>query len=171
MWAFIIIVITIRTRTQVWGSDTSFGGQRLWPSYCWFPKSGPSGLHQVLDREECVWVRSQSTQGAVSSVSLPTTSPTIWSFFTLGKYWSSHSSNSSRCQQSTHLARCILWEEGDAEESLGSPSDPSFSPVSWSISGKYLAGALEKMVNIWQVNGKSHINTSKLLKELFLLTF
>uniref|UniRef100_A0A5F8AAF3 HECT-type E3 ubiquitin transferase n=1 Tax=Macaca mulatta TaxID=9544 RepID=A0A5F8AAF3_MACMU len=43
--------------------------------------------------------------------------------------------------------------EGDAEESLGSPSDPSFSPVSWSISGKYLAGALEKMVNIWQVNG------------------
>ena len=26
------------------------------------------------------------------------------------------SSNSSRCQQSTHLARCILWEEGDAEE-------------------------------------------------------
>ncbi|KAK2499134.1 hypothetical protein MC885_001338, partial [Smutsia gigantea] len=43
--------------------------------------------------------------------------------------------------------------EGDAEESLGSPSDPSFSPVSWSISGKYLAGALEKMVTIWQVNG------------------
>lgn len=43
--------------------------------------------------------------------------------------------------------------EGDIEESLGSPSDPSFSPVSWSISGKYLAGALEKMVNIWQVNG------------------
>uniref|UniRef100_H0V6J8 HECT-type E3 ubiquitin transferase n=1 Tax=Cavia porcellus TaxID=10141 RepID=H0V6J8_CAVPO len=43
--------------------------------------------------------------------------------------------------------------EGDAEDSLGSPSDPSFSPVSWSISGKYLAGALEKMVNIWQVNG------------------
>ncbi|XP_036123353.1 probable E3 ubiquitin-protein ligase HERC1 isoform X14 [Molossus molossus] len=43
--------------------------------------------------------------------------------------------------------------EGDAEESLGSPSDPSFLPVTWSISGKYLAGALEKMVNIWQVNG------------------
>ena len=65
----------------------------------------------------------------------------------------------------------LYSREGDAEESLGSPSDPSFSPVSWSISGKYLAGALEKMVNIWQVNGKSHINTSKLLKELFLLTF
>lgn len=48
-----------------------------------------------------------------------------------------------------------------------SPSDPSFSPVSWSISGKYLAGALEKMVNIWQVNGKSHVNNSKLLKVLF----
>lgn len=52
----------------------------------------------------------------------------------------------------THL---LHFREGDAEESLGSPSDPSFSPVSWSISGKYLAGALEKMVNIWQVNGKS----------------
>lgn len=63
---------------------------------------------------------------------------------------------------------CLLYfREGDAEESLGSPSDPSFSPVSWSISGKYLAGALEKMVNIWQVNGKSHANTSKLLKVLF----
>ena len=49
----------------------------------------------------------------------------------------------------------LHFREGDAEESLGSPSDPSFSPVSWSISGKYLAGALEKMVNIWQVNGKS----------------
>jgi len=49
---------------------------------------------------------------------------------------------------------CLSYSrEGDAEESLGSPSDPSFSPVSWSISGKYLAGALEKMVNIWQVNG------------------
>lgn len=61
----------------------------------------------------------------------------------------------------------LYSREGDAEESLGSPSDPSFSPVSWSISGKYLAGALEKMVNIWQVNGESHINTSKLLKVLF----
>ena len=65
----------------------------------------------------------------------------------------------------------LYSREGDAEESLGSPSDPSFSPVSWSISGKYLAGALEKMVNIWQVNRKRHINTSKLLKVLFLLAF
>lgn len=65
----------------------------------------------------------------------------------------------------------LYSREGDAEESLGSPSDPSFSPVSWSISGKYLAGALEKMVNIWQVNGKRHIKTSKLLKVLFLLAF
>ncbi|XP_060031692.1 probable E3 ubiquitin-protein ligase HERC1 [Erinaceus europaeus] len=55
--------------------------------------------------------------------------------------------------------------EGDAEESLGSPSDPSFSPVSWSVSGKYLAGALEKMVNIWQVNGKSHVITNNQLKD------
>ncbi|EMP26120.1 Putative E3 ubiquitin-protein ligase HERC1 [Chelonia mydas] len=43
--------------------------------------------------------------------------------------------------------------EGDSEESLGSPSDPSLSLICWSISGKYLAGALEKTVNIWQVNG------------------
>jgi hypothetical protein len=63
---------------------------------------------------------------------------------------------------------CLLhYREGDAEESLGSPSDPSFSPVSWSISGKYLAGALEKMVNIWQVNGKTLVKTNKLLKVLF----
>ncbi|MGH0120210.1 UNVERIFIED_CONTAM: hypothetical protein FKN15_006371 [Acipenser sinensis] len=31
--------------------------------------------------------------------------------------------------------------------------DPSLSPVCWSVSGKYLAAAMEKMVNIWQVNG------------------
>lgn len=43
--------------------------------------------------------------------------------------------------------------EGDSEESLGSPSDLSLSLICWSISGKYLAGATEKMVNIWQVNG------------------
>lgn len=51
---------------------------------------------------------------------------------------------------------CIIFfycREGDSEESLGSPSDLSLSLVCWSISGKYLAGATEKMVNIWQVNG------------------
>ncbi|XP_025019967.1 probable E3 ubiquitin-protein ligase HERC1 isoform X1 [Python bivittatus] len=49
---------------------------------------------------------------------------------------------------------CVFSKlEGEAEENLGSPSDPSFSLACWSISGKYLAGALEKMVNIWQVNG------------------
>lgn len=45
------------------------------------------------------------------------------------------------------------YREGDSEESLGSPSDLSLSLVCWSISGKYLSGATEKMVNIWQVNG------------------
>jgi len=45
------------------------------------------------------------------------------------------------------------YREGDSEESLGSPSDLSLSLICWSISGKYLAGATEKMVNIWQVNG------------------
>ncbi|KAL7980305.1 hypothetical protein Chor_014634 [Crotalus horridus] len=49
---------------------------------------------------------------------------------------------------------CVFSKlEGDAEENLGSPSDPGSSLACWSISGKYLAGALEKMVNIWQVNG------------------
>uniref|UniRef100_A0A7M4EPI1 HECT-type E3 ubiquitin transferase n=1 Tax=Crocodylus porosus TaxID=8502 RepID=A0A7M4EPI1_CROPO len=43
--------------------------------------------------------------------------------------------------------------ENDSEDSLGSPTDSGLSLVCWSISGKYLAGALEKMVNIWQVNG------------------
>ncbi|KAJ7311304.1 hypothetical protein JRQ81_006920 [Phrynocephalus forsythii] len=43
--------------------------------------------------------------------------------------------------------------ESDAEENLGSPSDPSLSLACWSVSGKYLAGALEKTVNVWQVNG------------------
>lgn len=47
----------------------------------------------------------------------------------------------------------FYYREGDSEESLGSPSDLSLSLVCWSISGKYLAGATEKMVNIWQVNG------------------
>uniref|UniRef100_A0A8D2LRJ6 HECT-type E3 ubiquitin transferase n=1 Tax=Varanus komodoensis TaxID=61221 RepID=A0A8D2LRJ6_VARKO len=49
---------------------------------------------------------------------------------------------------------CIFSKlEGEAEENLGSPSDPSLSLACWSVSGKYLAGALEKMVNVWQVNG------------------
>ncbi|KAG8440199.1 hypothetical protein GDO86_006116 [Hymenochirus boettgeri] len=38
--------------------------------------------------------------------------------------------------------------EGAAEE-----TDPSLSLVCWSVSGRYLAGGLEKTVNIWQVNG------------------
>ncbi|MEQ2186429.1 hypothetical protein GOODEAATRI_028317, partial [Goodea atripinnis] len=37
--------------------------------------------------------------------------------------------------------------------SLGSPSDPCLSPLAWSVAGKNLASAMEKMVNIWQVNG------------------
>ncbi|MEQ2204788.1 putative E3 ubiquitin-protein ligase herc1, partial [Xenoophorus captivus] len=36
---------------------------------------------------------------------------------------------------------------------LGSPSDPCLSPLAWSVAGKNLASAMEKMVNIWQVNG------------------
>lgn len=51
----------------------------------------------------------------------------------------------------------LLLSNGSLEDggtSMGSPSDPSLSPLSWSVTGKYLASAMEKMVNIWQVNGK-----------------
>ncbi|XP_038640315.1 probable E3 ubiquitin-protein ligase HERC1 isoform X8 [Scyliorhinus canicula] len=37
--------------------------------------------------------------------------------------------------------------------SLGSPCDPNLSLICWSVSGKYIAAALEKVVNIWQVTG------------------
>uniref|UniRef100_A0A8C4TJ25 HECT-type E3 ubiquitin transferase n=1 Tax=Erpetoichthys calabaricus TaxID=27687 RepID=A0A8C4TJ25_ERPCA len=36
---------------------------------------------------------------------------------------------------------------------LGSPTDSILPSVYWSVSGKYIATALEKIVNIWQVNG------------------
>ncbi|KAL1007751.1 hypothetical protein UPYG_G00091160 [Umbra pygmaea] len=44
-----------------------------------------------------------------------------------------------------------LSDEGG--QCLGSPGDPSLSPLVWSVTGRYLAAAMEKMVNIWQVNG------------------
>ncbi|MGH0117414.1 UNVERIFIED_CONTAM: hypothetical protein FKN15_034601 [Acipenser sinensis] len=59
--------------------------------------------------------------------------------------------------QYTLQQTCVFNKlDGTSEEGLsniGSPSDPSLSPVCWSVSGKYLAAAMEKMVNIWQVNG------------------
>ncbi|XP_069758992.1 probable E3 ubiquitin-protein ligase HERC1 isoform X8 [Narcine bancroftii] len=51
---------------------------------------------------------------------------------------------------------CIFNKsEGSSEDlgCLGSPCDPNLSLVCWSISGKYIAAALEKLVNIWQVTG------------------
>jgi len=54
------------------------------------------------------------------------------------------------------LLFCLI-SDGSSEEGmsgLGSPSDPCLSPLAWSVTGKYLASAMEKMVNIWQVNGK-----------------
>ncbi|KAM7405656.1 hypothetical protein PAMP_000090 [Pampus punctatissimus] len=59
--------------------------------------------------------------------------------------------------QYTLQQTCIFnKDDGSAEQGLsglGSPSDVSLSPLSWSVTGKYLASAMEKMVNIWQVNG------------------
>lgn len=48
-----------------------------------------------------------------------------------------------------------LNREVSAEDlgSLGSPCDPNLSLVCWSVSGKYIAAALEKVVNIWQITG------------------
>lgn len=59
--------------------------------------------------------------------------------------------------QYTLQQTCIFNKnDGSSDESmsgLGSPSDPSLSPLAWSVTGKYLASSMEKMVNIWQVNG------------------
>lgn len=63
-----------------------------------------------------------------------------------------------------HLLRLLtitvlyLVSDDTVEESLsnlGSPGDLNLAPVAWSVSGKYLAAAMEKVVNIWQVNGGS----------------
>uniref|UniRef100_A0A671MPF4 HECT-type E3 ubiquitin transferase n=1 Tax=Sinocyclocheilus anshuiensis TaxID=1608454 RepID=A0A671MPF4_9TELE len=52
---------------------------------------------------------------------------------------------------------CVFNKGEDTSEefmgNLGSPGDPNLAPVAWSVSGKYLAAAMEKIVNIWQVNG------------------
>uniref|UniRef100_A0A3B5LFC9 Uncharacterized protein n=1 Tax=Xiphophorus couchianus TaxID=32473 RepID=A0A3B5LFC9_9TELE len=59
--------------------------------------------------------------------------------------------------QYTLQQTCVFnKDDGSSEDgmsALGSPSDPCLSPLAWSVTGKYLASAMEKMVNIWQVNG------------------
>ncbi|XP_057693805.1 probable E3 ubiquitin-protein ligase HERC1 isoform X9 [Corythoichthys intestinalis] len=59
--------------------------------------------------------------------------------------------------QYTLQQTCIFnKDDGSSEDGrtcLGSPSDVCSPPVAWSVTGKYLASAMEKMVNIWQVNG------------------
>nr|XP_057932869.1 probable E3 ubiquitin-protein ligase HERC1 isoform X7 [Doryrhamphus excisus] len=59
--------------------------------------------------------------------------------------------------QYTLQQTCIFnKDDGSLEEGrsgFGSPSDFCLSPLAWSVTGKYLASAMEKMVNIWQVNG------------------
>ncbi|KAA0723274.1 putative E3 ubiquitin-protein ligase HERC1 [Triplophysa tibetana] len=59
--------------------------------------------------------------------------------------------------QYTLQQTCIFNKANDTVEvslsNLGSPGDPNLAPVAWSVSGKYLAAAMEKVVNIWQVNG------------------
>ncbi|KAM4596311.1 putative E3 ubiquitin-protein ligase HERC1 isoform 6-T6 [Fundulus diaphanus] len=59
--------------------------------------------------------------------------------------------------QYTLQQTCVFnKEDGPSEDGmsgLGSPSDPCLSPLAWSVTGKYLASAMEKLVNIWQVNG------------------
>ncbi|XP_066503891.1 probable E3 ubiquitin-protein ligase HERC1 isoform X4 [Hoplias malabaricus] len=59
--------------------------------------------------------------------------------------------------QYTLQQTCVFNKiDGSSEECVsgpGSPGEPSLAPVSWSVSGKFLAAAMEKSVNIWQVNG------------------
>uniref|UniRef100_A0A8D3C3F9 E3 ubiquitin-protein ligase HERC1 n=1 Tax=Scophthalmus maximus TaxID=52904 RepID=A0A8D3C3F9_SCOMX len=58
--------------------------------------------------------------------------------------------------QYTLQQTCVFNKDDGSEEgtsSLGSPSDPCWSPLAWSVTGKYLASAIDKMINIWQVNG------------------
>ncbi|XP_041442593.1 probable E3 ubiquitin-protein ligase HERC1 isoform X2 [Xenopus laevis] len=56
--------------------------------------------------------------------------------------------NVSRTQYSLQQTCVFHKMEGSPEE-----TDPSLSLICWSVSGRYLAGAQEKTVNIWQVNG------------------
>lgn len=61
---------------------------------------------------------------------------------------------------------CVV-RDGSPEEcssGLGSPGEPSLAPVAWSVSGKFLAAAMEKVVNIWQVNSESSLIDIKVLK-------
>ncbi|KAJ3593562.1 hypothetical protein NHX12_005896, partial [Muraenolepis orangiensis] len=59
--------------------------------------------------------------------------------------------------QYTLQQTCIFNKtDGSSEEgsnSLGSPGEHCLASLAWSLTGKYLASAMEKMVNIWQVNG------------------
>ncbi|KAG8576379.1 hypothetical protein GDO81_009838 [Engystomops pustulosus] len=56
--------------------------------------------------------------------------------------------NVSRNQYFLQQTFVFQKPEGTPEE-----ADPALSPVCWSVSGRYLAGALEKTINIWQLNG------------------
>ncbi|CAG5849679.1 unnamed protein product [Menidia menidia] len=64
--------------------------------------------------------------------------------------------NVSRTQYTLQQTCVFNKDDGSLEEGLsglGSPGDPSLSPLAWSVTGKYLASAMDKMLNIWQVNG------------------
>ncbi|XP_062242430.1 probable E3 ubiquitin-protein ligase HERC1 isoform X5 [Platichthys flesus] len=64
--------------------------------------------------------------------------------------------NVTRSQYSLQQTCIFNKDDGSSEDGvsgLGSPSDPSLSPLAWSVTGKFMASAIDKMVNIWQVNG------------------
>lgn len=55
---------------------------------------------------------------------------------------------------------CVIRDGCSPEEcssGLGSPGEPCLAPVAWSVHGKFLAAAMEKVVNIWQVNGEGFV--------------
>ncbi|XP_030232116.1 probable E3 ubiquitin-protein ligase HERC1 isoform X5 [Gadus morhua] len=59
--------------------------------------------------------------------------------------------------QYTLQQTCVFNKTDSSSEeglnSLGSPGEHCLASLAWSLNGKYLASAMEKMVNIWQVNG------------------
>ncbi|XP_053720543.1 probable E3 ubiquitin-protein ligase HERC1 isoform X1 [Synchiropus splendidus] len=64
--------------------------------------------------------------------------------------------NVSKSQYSLQQTCVFNKHDGSSEDgslSLGSPSDSCLCPLCWSVSGKFLASAVDKMVNIWQVTG------------------
>ncbi|XP_063305478.1 probable E3 ubiquitin-protein ligase HERC1 isoform X3 [Pelobates fuscus] len=109
-------------------------------------QSSPQTLADIAgDLRKCSFSKLEAHQNRVIS--------SVWSnkkgsLATSGSDGTVRVWNVSKNQYSLQQTCVFHKTEGGAEE-----ADHSLSSVCWSSSGKYLAGALEKIVNIWQVNG------------------